>query len=444
MRINKPSAFAALLLLAAAAVVFSKAANVQDSPINLALARTYFQEAEAASNRDGDRLWGVPLYGPMMFVDPDTRSVVTNRADKKGALRPEGDVFTGKLPDDVGVANTAVAWAGVKWTMVMWPLPDERQERLRLMAHELFHRVQDGIKLPGSDVVNRHLDTRDGRIWLRLELRALERALYERGAARRDAVADAAYFRRYRHSLFPHAAEDEGALETNEGLAEYTGIKLSSHSNAEGRARAGYALRQARFKQSFARSFAYATGPAYGLLLDEVKSNWRQDVKAGDDLGATLQAAVAIKLPARAGVGAVARARLYDGDEIIAAETESDQRRRETAAKYRARLLEGPVLVIPAAGNFHYTFDPNNVTPLDDVGIIYPSLNVTDDWGILEVTSGALMFRDNRGVTKLHVTAPTDVRTRPLQGSGWKLKLNEGWKVVEGERGGDFALRKGN
>lgn len=433
------------LLVILTAVAISDASNVQDSPINVALAGKYFKEAEGASSRDGARLWGVTLYGPMLFADPDTRFVVANQADKNGALRREGEVFAGKLPEDIGIANTAVTWSGVQWTMVVWPMPEERQGRVRLMTHELFHRVQEGINLPASDVVNRQLDQKDGRIWLRLELRALERALYEQGAARKEAITDAIYFRHHRQSLFPQAAKDEAALEVNEGLAEYTGVKLSSRSDAEGAARAGYALRQAVFRQSFARSFAYATGPAYGLLLDAAQKNWRRNVKAGSDLSMMLQAAMNIRLPPNTGAEVIlARANLYDGDEIIAGETERENHRRETAAKYRARLLEGPVLVVPVKGSFHYTFDPNNVTPLDDTATIYPTLRVTDEWGILEVSDGALMFRDNRGITKLHVTAPADIQKQPVQGSGWKLTLNDGWKIVAGERKGDFVIRKDN
>jgi len=433
------------LLVGLTAVAISNPSSVQDTPINVALAGKYFREAESASSRDGGRLWGVALYGPMLFVDPNTRFVVANQVDKNGALRREGEVFGGKLPEEVGIANTAVTWSGVQWTMVVWPVPEERQARVRLMTHELFHRVQNGINLPASDVVNRQLDQRDGRIWLRLEWRALERALYEQGAARKEAITDAMYFRRHRHSLVPTAMKDEAALEINEGLAEYTGVKLSSRSDAEGAARAGYALRQAVFRQSFARSFAYATGPAYGILLDAASKDWRRNVKAGSDLSVMLQAAMNIQLQSKTSAELVlARANLYDGDEVIAAETERENHRRETVAKYRARLLEGPVLVLPVKGSFNYSFDPNTVTPLDDTATIYPTLRVTDEWGLLEVSDGALMFRDNGKVTKLHVTAPTDTQKPPLQGSGWKLTLNEGWKIVEGERKGDFAIRKEN
>src|SRR4051794_35256182 len=97
---------------------------------------------------------------------------------------------------------------------------------------------------------------------------ALERALRTTGPARRDAIADALLFRSYRRSLFPAAAKNETALELNEGLAEYTGVKLSSADLQEATLRADLILRQARNNPTFTRSFAYISGPAYGALLD--------------------------------------------------------------------------------------------------------------------------------------------------------------------------------
>jgi hypothetical protein len=197
--------------------------ETQEPSIDLAVAENYFHEAREMSRRDNSKLWGRPLYGPMMFVDPDTRFIVTNQADLEGKLSPHGSLFTGTLPRDENTANTAMKWAGVKWTMIMWPLPEDRQDRTRLMAHELFHRIQDELGLPGSNPANLHLDTRDGRIWLQMEWRALERALRESGPARRQAIEDALSFRAFRRSLFAKAATEENDLEINEGLAEYTG-----------------------------------------------------------------------------------------------------------------------------------------------------------------------------------------------------------------------------
>lgn len=86
------------------------------------------------------------------------------------------------------------------WVMVPWPLPKEKRERMLFLAHEMFHRVQGKLGLSPPDIAPTHLDTRDGRIWLQLEWRALEAALRQTGPERRRATTDALIFRAYRRS----------------------------------------------------------------------------------------------------------------------------------------------------------------------------------------------------------------------------------------------------
>src|SRR5262245_40513801 len=85
-------------------------------PIDLKVATEYFAEAKAAGDADAGKLWGKALYGPMLFVDPQSRFLVANQADEQNRLTKEGDVWTGGLPADVTMANTAKVWAGVEWT----------------------------------------------------------------------------------------------------------------------------------------------------------------------------------------------------------------------------------------------------------------------------------------------------------------------------------------
>jgi hypothetical protein len=430
------------LLLAATVVVSFTVVRGQEPALNLKLAEQYFREAQALCERDQGRLWGVSLCGPMLFAEAAARVVVANQPDKEGRLHNTGAVFTGTLPPEVAIANTALNWAGVKWTMVMWPLPEEKRERARLMAHELFHRIQEARKLAATDAVNPHLDQKDGRIWLRLEWRALERALQEQGAARKLAATDALVFRRYRQSLFPPSASKEFALETNEGLAEYTGLKLSTRSLGELSALAAYALRQFHRRPSYARSFAYATGPAYGALLDAAGTDWRPRIKTGDDVSALLRQALVLKLPTDLAAQAAARAAQYDGEEVIAFETTRDATRKQQLEKYRALLVDGPVLALPIGDSFNYSYNPNNLVSLDDGTTVYPTARITDDWGVLEVSSGVLMSRTGGRITRLQVAAPAASEAHPLQGNGWKLELKDGWTLAPGERSGDFVLRK--
>src|SRR5208282_383257 len=77
---------------------------------------------------------------------------------------------------------------------------------------------------------------------------------------RRKAAADAVLFRAERYRLFPGAQAQEQALELNEGLAEYTGVRVGNPTPEEQIKTALNDLSYYRNNSTFVRSFAYATG----------------------------------------------------------------------------------------------------------------------------------------------------------------------------------------
>ena len=439
---QKLSSSRAAFILLALALLLVPSAIAQSSSIDTKLAAQYFQELKQTSDRDGRKMWGVPLYGPIMFVDPGSGAVVTNQADLEGKLVAQDGVFIGKLPNEMSAANTATDWAGVHWTMVMWPVSDFRQPRERLLLHECFHRLQKQLGLPARDAVNAHLDELNGRIWIQMEWRALERALRSSGPAQRDAVADALLFRAYRRSLFPAAAQNEVALELNEGLAEYTGVKLSSADLQETVVRADLILRQARNNPTFARSFAYVSGPAYGALLDVSGGPWRKSLRPASDLGELLRQRFGIRLRVSEAAARAAVPR-YNGDEIITLETQQEQRRKQQIAEAKKKFLDGPTLILSVTADVNYSYDPNNVIGIDASNTVYPTLRMVDAWGVLTVTNGAWLERDTAGhLARARVPAPTDLSARPLKGDGWSLELANGWDIVPSDHPGNFKLTK--
>ena len=416
-------------------------AVAQQNAIDPETAAKYFAEMKAADSRDGGHLWGVPLYGPMLFVDPDTSAAVANQPDAQGKLSKQGSVFVGQVPPDLGAANTAIDWAGVHWTMVMWPLPEHQRDRVRLMAHECFHRIQEQVGLNPIDAVNNHLDSRDGRIWLQLEFRALERALWANGDIRQQTIADALYFRAYRRSLFPNAAEHEDALELSEGVAEYTGVTIAAHYPGDAMSAAEVKLRLAADSTSFARSFAYTTGPAYGYLLDQSGKPWRKQLRSVGSLSSMLANAYKPEMPPVAQAEAVRRAQPYDGDDTISLENAREAHHQKDIADAKAKFIDGPVLVLPLGPDVRYTFNPHGLLALDNSMTMYPTTQVTDQWGTLHVDDGALLIRgNNRMLVRAQVRAPAD--GSKLQGEGWKLDLKPGWKLEKGERPGDWKVVK--
>jgi len=404
--------------------------------IDPALAQRCFQEVRWASEDDAGKLWGKPLYGPTLFFDPASGEVVANQADKEGKLRESAGVFAGSVPRDFAGANTALDWAGVHWTVVLWPLPETSFQRARLVLHESWHRIQDEIGLPSARVGNEHLATKDGRIWLLMEYRALAKALPAWGPERKRALEDALAFRAYRRSLFPKAAAEEDRMEVHEGLAEYTGFAAAGLSNNEARYYMAGRLKLAALKPALAYAFAYETGPAYGLLLDMGEADWRRDLKPSSSLSDLLAARNKIEPGKPVLADVQKRSADYDGAALIAAETKRDEEQKAAEARYRHDLVSGPVLRL-ALVQKNFTFDPNAVVPLAGEGTIYLGAKFIDEWGILTADGAVLASADFS-----NVRVPAPASATELKGAGWTIELNPGWKLVAGKRAGDFTVAR--
>lgn len=409
-------------LTALVMAIFFMAASAQ--PLNPASAKAMFEEAKSVSAREGGSLWKRPLYGPMLFVEPTDRTVIANEPDAQGRLKALDGVFVGKLDDAIPAGNTALDWLGIRWTMLVWPVDADENSRRTILAHEMFHRLQPQLGLYPSSFPALHLDTLDGRLWLQLEWRALGVALLRTGADRDAAIADALSFRAYRRSLFAGSAERENAQEIVEGLAEYTGAVTAGPNPDAVRWRIAFRLLSPDAVPTFMRFFPYIAGPGYGLLLDDKVPGWRKSVTSTSDLAALLAAKVRFD-PAQA----ERRAAFYGATALRAAEQSRADKQASLLASYRRRFIDGPTLTFPTAGQFYLGFNPSTLVALGDAGTIYPTMRLTDAWGKLEVTDGALVSQD----LKVTVNAPAEeIAQGPVvKGGGWTLTLAPGWRLVE-------------
>ena len=406
-------------------------------------AQAVFQEAARLCGRDGGALWHHSLCGPILLVDWTDNTAVANQADPQGVLKPSGPVFAGTLPPDIVIANTPIEWAGKRWTEMIWPLPDDVAHRHVMVSHELFHRAQIELGMLQRDGGNLHLDTLEGRVLLQLEWHALARALTAPDdAVRRTAISDALLFRHERYRLFPDAQAEERALELNEGVAEYTGVRVGLPTSQE---RTAYALRDLEtFIQipTFVRSFAYATGPAWGLLLDQADPAWRDRLasamKGANPPGLDQMLQAALKLPEPAADSVKARESDYD-DTLRPREQARDQIKQAHVAELKAKLVDGPVLRLPLAGHHaSYQFNPTTLEALGNGGVVYPTMTLNAEWGTLSVQQGALLDK----AMSVAAVAAAGASADHLQGPGWHLALKSGWIVAPGERAGDFVVKK--
>jgi hypothetical protein len=383
----------------------------------------YFKEAQVLCERDGGRLWGVSICAPMVLADRRTQTITTSRPAPEGAR-----------PRLLGIVNAPVPWGGATWAAYIWDDVVNRTPRARreLFLHEMFHGVQPELGLRAPARATEHLDAADGRYWLRLEWRALARALGESGEPRHLAIRDALAFRQARRMIYPASVDDERAQEITEGLAAYTGTVLAAPSAAEAIASAVENLTVAETGESFVRTFAYASGPAYGLLLDTSSPGWTRRVRGTDDLATLLMGALAVQ-PASDPTAAAAR---YGGAEIRGFEAKREQERQGRLAELRQRFVDGPVLVIPGGGSG--MSDSRGAVVIPGIGTVYfHTFRSSGDWGTLEAENGVLVASDGR---IRRVPGPVRREDGSFAGDGWTFKAAPGWVVREGARRGDYEV----
>jgi hypothetical protein len=398
-------------------------ATAIEAQVKPELAKRYFEEATKLCQRDAGRLWGVSLCGPMVIVDQATGTRATSQPE------PEGPP-----PRFPGFVDGPVSWGGLRW--FAWPLymlPEKDADvRQQILLHGLFHRIQPELGLMAEDGFNEHLDTLEGRVWMQLEWRALRRAVESSGRGRAEAIADALAFRRERRRRFPGAADNERRDEIREGLPSYTGIAAWANSPADAHRAAAAALAGGEASSSFVGNFEAASGPGYGVLLDDLLPEWRRKVRATSDLGDLL--ASATNRPPTTDL-AVAAAR-YDVAALRTAEEARDRAQQVRVAELRRRFVDGPVLTMPAAGSG--SSDTTGSVGIPGVGTVYfHNFTLSGKWGRLNANAGVLRSADG---TTLSVPVTGRLEGTTLQGDGWSVTLNAGWVVQPAARPGSFTI----
>jgi hypothetical protein len=404
------------ILLASLLLLAPVAAGAQQ-PDTAAMARAVgLLDAACAADRSGT--WGRPLCGPLLLGQWGSRGVLASRQAADGSWSPVGRWWHGELPAGRFPANTAMQVGGTDWSMVVLPLPSDDGAATALLVHEQFHRIQPLLALPSTDPENHHLEEAAARRLLRLEWRALATAFRDDAESCR-AARDALAFRAARHAAYPGSDSSEALLERHEGLAEYTGQRLAAAVLGGEADRMAARLAEAEQNPSYVRSFAYATGAAYGLLLDRADPGWHDALVGGEGPAALLAERLGCD---QSGEALATRARRYGGEELARIEGRRADSLATLRNDYVRRLVDGPGFSSPP-GDLRFTFDPNRVFPLGSHGVVHPTGTFSGAWGSLEVESGgALVAADYRTVT---VALPADGVSR------WTLTPAKGWQRID-------------
>ena len=105
-------------------------------------AQEFFKDVQAVCEREGKRLWGMSMCGPMVIHDSRTQTIATSQP------APEGP-----RPRLLGL-NAPLQWGGVTWAAYMWETLVSAPPRhaREILLHELFHGiVQKKLGLAASE-----------------------------------------------------------------------------------------------------------------------------------------------------------------------------------------------------------------------------------------------------------------------------------------------------
>lgn len=412
--------------------------EVPDSYLTDEKAARYFEEIEEICNRDNGKLWGENLYGPIMFVDRISRRIVTNTPDQNGLLRGKDGIYYGIYPREKIILNAPVTFGGVTYAMVPLP-PEEDVLRIRTRAvHVLYHCLQMRAGIQPVLFNQPSMDEKEARMYIKLEWKALKKAIASEGDERLVAVRDALVFRGANRELYQKYAREANRFESYEGLATFTYTRLCSSSAAECRSRLMDYLDRIYSMASYARSYGNIHGALYANLLYEADYDFHSIKSDTVDLGAMVREIYRIELPEICRDVAGSLAFSYDLGVITKEEEERLKGIKERLHDLTSTFTEKAVVYLELESPY-FDFEPENIHPVDTLGTLYTAMRVSDSWGKLAVDNGGCLVSANYKYLRITAKGYNAEKNR-ISGDGWNLILNEGWELVEVNE--NYFLRK--
>jgi hypothetical protein len=401
-------------------------------------AAKYFREVETICNNDAGKLWGKNLYGPLMFVDRQSRKIFANQPDKEGLLKGKDGVYTGDYPKERIIFNIAIDFGGITYAMAPLP-PREDEYQIKAAAlHGLFHCFQKSSGIEPSRFNTKNMDEKEARLWLKLEWRALKNAINNAGEQRVQAIRDALIFRGTRREIFPQFTIDENKFEDYEGLTTFTYTLLCTTSMEDTRSKLLESLDRIYKFQSYARSYGLISGGLYGFLVYEKGFDFKKIQNDSVDLGNIAKELYNIQLPVVKRDVAGSLALNYDVQSI---NTEEEQRLAEIKDRHKKQLAtftDKPIVFMELESPY-FDFEPEDIRSLDTLGTIYTAIRVSDNWGKLTVDKGGCLISYN--LKYLRITAKNFTESKNhYYGDGWHLILNDDWEMVKMEQ--NFFIRR--
>ena len=401
-------------------------------------AAKYFNEIETICNKDNGRLWGKNLYGPLMFVDRPTRKIFANQPDKNGILKEKNGVYVGDYPKEFVIQNQAQLFGGTLFGVVPLPVQEDNYRIKTRAIRSFYHCFQKAAGLSPNIYNTRYMDDKNARLWLKLEWRALKKAINNEGELRLQALRDALIFKGARRELYPTYVYDENKFEDFEGLATFTAFTLCEDTAGKTKRKLIEYLDRTYTYQSYGRNYGFIHGALYAFLANEQGFDFKTIHSDTTDLGSIVKTLYKIQLPQICRDVAGSLALNYDIESIYKEEDQRLANIKQSRHDALSVFTEKPIVYLELESPY-FDFEPEDIRALDTLGTIYTTMRVSDNWGKLTVDKGGCLVSSN--LKYLRITARNIKESKNhLSGDGWNLVMNNDWELVK--VGQNYFVRK--
>lgn len=400
---------------------------------------------------ENEKLWNKNIWSDDILILGFDNTIYSLKPLSNGKTSDSIIFYKNISENTLGFSCATQKYKGKEYAIVLTSYLDDNSATI---IHELFHILQyKHISLNGNPIT--YLDNYDAREWLRLEYQALKNALnsIDKQASKSEVekfINDAFIFRKIRQTKYKEFLQKEIEIETSEGLANYTGFILSTYTNKHKKAISE--INQREQAQSYTRPFPYATGPAYGLIFDYLKMNWRMGLDTTYNFLEIYETRHLKKKIETSKYAIRSALKRNNYKEIHKQETERKIENEENINYYADIFITKPTLTVKLADSLYgRTFDMNGIIILKDRGIVYSMIKGVDgsknNFGNFATISG----KEKLGVSgilysfdgiKFTFPLPITIEKNKIIGEYYEIELNKGWEVMKINNKGDLEIVK--
>ncbi len=342
-------------------------------------AEAIFQKVHEICMLDNGDLCGINLYCPLLLVDRESRFVYSNVPLSFSDTPPMNGLYTGILPNNYLISNSTIYIDSILYTIFAFEKSVGADMLIEVAIHEMFHYWQEKNDWHYSSPYNNtQMETKWGRIYLKLEMKAIQKALSSKNDQEKEnTINEALYFRNQRQILFSDRIADEIAFEIHEGMPDFVRYTLCVENDSQIKLRLVDEIEKSLNEGKFIRTFGYLTGSSYAFLINN-PTLLKDAYIDGKDLTKILKETMSIgSLPDSLSSTILKE---YNYEAIAFQEDSIEKTKTAFNNRIKQQFQESKKLIIDLEG-VTFGFNPSEVYSIDNIGTYYPFISVAGEFG---------------------------------------------------------------